>query len=110
MMTLEAMREDYLRVLVRTSEPIPGEPVAAQFERVFSALSCSMRIAETPQQRAFARDNYCERARALVKRLPPTERGATGLTHMTSHCSPYGHTLESVPITTEAVETYCQAP
>jgi len=109
MMTSEAILDRHLRSLVLRSEPYPGDSVAAQFHRVFSEFSCSMRIAETPRQLAFVRDNFCERARDLVKRLPPTERSATGLNrNMTYQCTWANRLLESVPVTTEAVETYCQ--
>ena len=111
MMPLDVIRDRYLRTLVQTAGLSPGAAHVHQFDSVFSALSCAMRTAQTPEQRAFVRDNLCERARALVKRLGPTERSATGASRMmTSHCAPEDRLLASEPITTEAVETYCRTP
>jgi hypothetical protein len=112
MMPRDVIHDRYLRTLVLKAELSPGASVEHQFDSVFSALSCAMRTAQTPEQRTFARDNLCQRARALVERLAPTERSATGSNRMmTSHCSPVGGGyLESERITTEAVETYCRTP
>jgi len=77
----------------------------SQSARVFANFSCSVKVAETPKERQFVREHFCERLKSAVHSI-----GATGVAKVSAsgagHCKA-GDTFYRPAIEPSLVDEFC---